>query len=622
MRSILLLSVFTFSFLSSTYAQCGNGEVALTMNVNVDAWGQETYWELVPTGNDCGDGTIAFGSNTLVGCTGTPPANGDDGYPDNTTVFVGPICLSYGVSYDLIYVDSYGDGGLSFVLYDDSNFSHSYVGSGYGNTWTFVAGINGLPFNDSPCGATDVVPDGPAVEMTNNTAIAQLGEPQPPAGGCGTFGFWCGDGTVSNTVWARFVADENVAYEITTCNSGSAGFDTQLALYHATDCQNFSTFQLIAANDDMPGGCSVANGFSSRMHASCLIPGDTYYIQLDGWEGALGTAYLSVTTYTGAVTLNAQVNSINCPLQKGADPTGSITPYFAGTGSNFISTWTGPNGYTSENNTVNDLGPGSYTITAISSCGTSYTQTFQITQPAPWNVAITGVGPDCDSSSNGSITISAAGASMPFTYNWVGPNNFTGASNNLTSLNSGSYSVVVTDDNGCNWNQTYQLNSQNSFSFNLGNDTTICIYDQLIVTAPPGLTYEWQDASVNQFFIIQSNTWNLGAQALILTATTANGCSFTDAFVFNVDACAGVHEGEASAMTIYPNPSSDLIMVAFETVKNNIDVRIFDAAGRLVSDEHFMSGSNFVIGTDLPTGVYSLNVIADNEHWVKKLLVQ
>lgn len=604
------------------YSQCGVGEIELTMNIAVDGWGQETYWELVPEGNGCGNGTIAFGSNTLVGCTGTPPANGNDGYPDNTIVSEGPFCLPTDMSFDLIYVDSYGDGGLSFDVYENGNFSHAYVGSGYGNTWTFIAGNSGLPVNDSPCGATDIVPNGGAVAMTNNTAIAQTGEPQPPAGSCGIYGFWCGDGNVANTVWARFVAEENVAYEITTCNEGGVGFDTQLALYHATDCQNFSTFQLIAANDDMPGGCSVANGFSSRMHASCLIPGDMYYIQLDGWQGAVGTAYLSVTSYTGTVTLNAQVNSINCPLVKGANPDGFINPYFEGTGVNFTSAWTGPNGFNSQSNSIANLGPGSYSITATSSCGTTYSQSYQIVQPASWNVAISGTGPDCDASDNGSIAVTTSGATSPYTYNWIGPNTFTSALEDLSSLNSGAYSVVVTDNQGCNWNQSYQLNSQNSFSFNLGNDTTICIYNQLIVTAPPGLTYYWQDESVNQFFIIQGNTWDLGTHALILTATTSNGCSFTDAFVFNVDACAGVHEGESTAMTIYPNPANDHIFVGFESVKNSIDVKIFDTAGRLVSDQHFTSGSNFTVGIDLPAGVYSLNVVADNEHWMKQVLMK
>ncbi|MFM7310730.1 MAG: hypothetical protein ACKOZY_08985, partial [Flavobacteriales bacterium] len=197
-KTLTLFAAMCLISMQSAIAQCATGEVALTMIITVDPWGEENYWELVPNGNDCGNGTLYSGANNSVGCAGTPPSV-DNGYPDNSVQNVGPYCLTIGDSIDLIFIDSYGDGGPSFELYEDGSYSHYYVGGGSGNTWTFEVGNSGLPANDSPCGALEVLVDGPEVSITNTTAIAQNAEPRPAAGGCGTPGFWC-ENAVTNSV--------------------------------------------------------------------------------------------------------------------------------------------------------------------------------------------------------------------------------------------------------------------------------------------------------------------------------------------------------------------------------------------------------------------------------------
>ncbi|MEP7166037.1 MAG: T9SS type A sorting domain-containing protein [Ferruginibacter sp.] len=49
---------------------------------------------------------------------------------------------------------------------------------------------------------------------------------------------------------------------------------------------------------------------------------------------------------------------------------------------------------------------------------------------------------------NGSITITAAGGTPPYSYNWTGPNGYTGVNTaSVTNLTAGNYSVSVTDAN-------------------------------------------------------------------------------------------------------------------------------------------------------------------------------
>jgi hypothetical protein len=613
--SVLLAAILTQTVV---FAQCETGQVELMMTISVDAWGQETYWELVPAGNECGDGTIAFGSNVNVGCAATDPANGNDGYPDNTVVTEGPFCLESGVDYSLIFVDSYGDGGLTFELFENGSFAHVYVGTGEGNTWTFTAGNSGLPIYDSPCGGLEVMPDGTEVEISNVGAIFQPSEPTPNNGNCGLLGFWC-EVNLTNTVWAYFIPEAETTYEITTCGS-LQGFDTQLALYRADDCMDFSSFELIAASDDMAGGCATSNGFSSRMFASCLDPESVYYIQLDGWAGATGTASLSVTPYDGANNLGVQTRNIQCPLDKGEEGDGQLLPYLSGSGSNFTCSWTGPDGFTSTDNYLYGLSAGTYELTLISACGETFTNDYTVTQPAMWTVIADVTGPDCDLSANGSIELNVSGATAPYTYAWAGPNDFSSELFNPSQLDTGAYSVVITDDNDCLFTQGYDLISLNNFSFSLGNDTVLCIYDDLVVSGPAGYDYLWQDGSVNQFFQIIGDEWGLGTHAVLLTATTDVGCSYTDAFQFTVDACTGVDGALDPHLAVFPNPTNGIITVHTKLPVSKGIMELIDATGRVVERITISGGEQFSWSIQQPAGIYTLRIYSDTGNYLGRVV--
>tara|TARA_B110000459_G_scaffold36391_1_gene38831 strand:- start:39 stop:2051 length:2013 start_codon:yes stop_codon:yes gene_type:complete len=108
--TILISIVSTF-----TFAQCPAGQTEVTIDIGTDNWGFEVYWELAPTGNNCGSSAILFnGGNTSVGCSANNVTSG--GYANNTTINEGPWCLTDGATYDIISRDGYGDGGAQFVV--------------------------------------------------------------------------------------------------------------------------------------------------------------------------------------------------------------------------------------------------------------------------------------------------------------------------------------------------------------------------------------------------------------------------------------------------------------------------------------------------------------------------
>jgi Secretion system C-terminal sorting domain len=620
MRFLSLCLFFSFigSFSTAT-GQCGPDSTLVSMMITVDPWGEENYWELVPTGNGCGNGTINFGANELVGCSGTAPA-ADGGYPDNSVVAVPAFCLPTGQSFDLIFVDSYGDGGLVFELYENGSFSHNYVGSGTGNTWTFEVGNSGLPTYDSPCGAPEMVPDGDGVLLDNSSCVSQNSEPHPAAGNCGLFGVWC-EGNITNTAWAYFVAEQGVTYEITSCNEG-AGFDTQIALYKVDNCTDWTTFELISANDDMAGGCGVSNGYSSLMYASCLEAGATYFVQVDGWEGAVGTAILTVRTVQMENSLQAVFNNINCPIAKGDIPQSSILPYLTAGGVNFDCSWTGPNGYASSDHNINSIGPGDYFLTVTDACGSVYEASFTVTQPDLWTVTNVETGPACEATVDGSIDLVVYGATAPYTFEWIGPAGFTSTAEDLSNVGVGNYQVTISDNNGCQTSSYIVLEPENSFNFSLGNDTTLCLDAQYMVIGPPGVIYLWQDQSINQFFTIQAMDWGVGQHAVVLTATTTEGCVYADDLVFTVQDCSNaIQTIDEAGFQVYPNPSYGQLMLSFPKNQERVYIDVYDLHGRRIF-AHTESNVRLVnLQPDVASGTYQVNVTSGNvvysTRWVK-----
>ena len=133
-----IVSIFTF-------AQCPAGQTEVTIDIGTDNWGFEVYWELAPTGNNCGSSAILFsGGNTSVGCTANNVTSG--GYANNTTINEGPWCLTDGATYDIISRDGYGDGGAQFVVNIATFPLYTFNASDDSETFSFT--VNAPPSLD------------------------------------------------------------------------------------------------------------------------------------------------------------------------------------------------------------------------------------------------------------------------------------------------------------------------------------------------------------------------------------------------------------------------------------------------------------------------------------------
>ena len=115
------------------------------------------------------------------------------------------------------------------------------------------------------------------------------------------------------------------------------------------------------------------------------------------------------------------------------------------------------------------LGAGVYTLTitenittnpydsnTVYKCAKTFTETVEITQPAPLAATGTisnnnGFGISCNGANDGSIDLSVSGGTANYTYAWTktGDNSFSKTTQDISGLGPGTYNVTVTDANDC-----------------------------------------------------------------------------------------------------------------------------------------------------------------------------
>jgi hypothetical protein len=152
---IIFSSIF-FLISFTSLAQCPGGQVEVTVAVETDSWGYESFWDVTPAGAGCGNGTIlSFGNIAQIGCSGAgnQDATGGNGYGSNATTIENLGCLTIENCYDINFVDDWGDGGSTFTVTIMGIVQGPFVGSGVGNVFNFcvtVPFINNVAVKSEP----------------------------------------------------------------------------------------------------------------------------------------------------------------------------------------------------------------------------------------------------------------------------------------------------------------------------------------------------------------------------------------------------------------------------------------------------------------------------------------
>ena len=169
--------------------------------------------------------------------------------------------------------------------------------------------------------------------------------------------------------------------------------------------------------------------------------------------------------FDSSVSLFAGNFNISC---KGAnDGSIDITPSGGSGAYTYIWSTNDGSGLVQGEQDQSGLGPGTYALTLRDSNGNETSQNFTLTEPDEVIISQSSVSDynnfevSCFGGSDGEINITMSGGTGVYTYTWTTSNGsgLTAGQEDQSGLSVGTYSVSISDENGCTVSQSFTLTS-------------------------------------------------------------------------------------------------------------------------------------------------------------------
>ncbi|MBI1836052.1 MAG: gliding motility-associated C-terminal domain-containing protein [Flavobacteriia bacterium] len=625
---------FNFSFYGSNYSQCIVGSNGLVSFNIANASGYCPYSFSV--GNTLPNASVTGAFNSIMLAYQDQNPSGMTNAIQYQTIGTAPN-RKFIVLYNSVDGFSCGPTACTYaglILYETTNVIEIFIGnkgicSGWNNGLAYegienAAGTNAVMIAGRNCSQWSANQDGQRFTPTTpantnnyvNTAIPYvfintvlnnttmwasttgqvfpynngvLNVTQVSAGPIGYFlsGTACGNaiGSISDT---SFVTIESVSVSASmtadVCNSG-------VGTVTATPLSGASPYTFMWP--------TLGNQTTSTVNN--VSPG-TYQVIMTSSTGCQANASTTVTTSTASFT--GSTTQVSC--QNGTD--GTATANMSPSLGILTYLWDDPMAQTTQ--TAIGLSAGTYTCNITSSIGCNGTVTLTVTEIPPMISTIASfTDVNCNSMSNGIITINTTDGTAPYTYNW---DNSTSISNTASDLPAGLQTIIVQDANGCTKTLTQMISEPLPLSFtNLSPSIidTICPLnsDLLSVSGTGGssaYTYTWTENSNNigTGSTITVTPLNSGTQYCV-TLSEACGSPTTDT-------CLTINFPTAIIPSIIPNTLKGCAPAKFEFLNNS------NLANQIANTHFDFGDKNNInkIGIDsasntyIEPGSYTLNI--------------
>lgn len=245
----------------------------------------------------------------------------------------------------------------------------------------------------------------------------------------------------------------------------------------------------------------------------------SYTVTISDGSGLSNTASFDVAEPEAIIIVSENVQSTDCA----DDLNGSISLEVSGGTGELTYLWS--TGETTKD--IIEKSAGIYTVTITDASGCSITQDYTIEAKSPIEIVGTTVPSSCGENFDGSISVEVSGGTGTFTYSWS-----TGQiSQSIENLSPGTYSLTVTDENGC----TAEFSSE--VTGGVGVNISGTVSDVTCKNADDGsivlemmsgespFTFEWSNGATSQ------NLENIGPGTYNVTVEDKNGCSASSTFV-------------------------------------------------------------------------------------------
>lgn len=271
------------------------------------------------------------------------------------------------------------------------------------------------------------------------------------------------------------------------------------------------------------------------------------------------------------------------------DNNGSINLTVIGGTAPFSYSWS--NSATTED--ISGLTAGTYTVNVSDNNGCTASGSATITSPAAITLSTNVTNATCSGVNNGTIDLILTGGTGPFTFFWSNG----ATTEDITGLGAGTYSVTVTDANGCQATTSATISQPTAINLSTSSTPSTCSGNTgtATVTASGGsgtYTYLWNDP-LNQ---TTATATNLAAGSYSVIVSDGTGCVAATSVIVNSTS------GLSATATV-----TDVTCHGAST--GAIDITV--SGGNAPFTYVWSSGENTEDISNKPAGTYSL-LITDN----------
>lgn len=148
----------------------------------------------------------------------------------------------------------------------------------------------------------------------------------------------------------------------------------------------------------------------------------------------------------------------------------------------------------------------------------------------------------------------------------------------------------------------------------LGADTVICYTCHVFLDAGnPTASYLWSTGETTQQIISSQHP------DTISVIVNLNGCVAYDTII--VDIFTNIYDNFHDNLKIYPNPIENLININFNNTKSkNVFYKIMSISGKEIQKGEISSHQNIIDMSEIPEGVYILELIIDSNLYKRKIV--
>ncbi len=294
---------------------------------------------------------------------------------------------------------------------------------------------------------------------------------------------------------------------------------------------------------------SIDSGASYSSDTLYLVPSEIYYVFIRDANGCIyeDVVYVSATP---PLEVNVSSTSLNCYFD--ANGSISLSPV-NGIGTMSYSIDGGAS--TQPTGDFTGLSGGDYFV-EVRDSQRVFRDTVVLTEPPPYDVTASVTPATCSRNSfDGAVSLTVSGATPPYTFLWSNDS----TSEDISGLEEGTFRVSITDQNGCQYTDSFEITAYVSLRADAGPDTTVCYGETVTLNGSGGDEFTWSpEEGLDRIDVADPTTVVTDSVSYILfTRDQSSGCTDRDTVTLKVHPDRGISAGQDT--TIAPGQTITLV---------------------------------------------------------------